>query len=95
MALSLLGSANFIRPGLRPNGPSNKRLAIATWEKGASRRAQGWAGENGDRSDRPCTHRKSQEQPSTSIGKRASLQNSLRRCSPGQSARLGVRGMGG
>jgi hypothetical protein len=28
------------------------RLAIATWEKGASWRAQGWAGENGDRSDR-------------------------------------------
>jgi len=26
-------------------------LAIATWEKGASWRAQGWAGENGDRSD--------------------------------------------
>ena len=28
------------------------RLAIATWEKGASWRTQGWAGENGDRSDR-------------------------------------------
>jgi len=28
------------------------RLAIATWEKGASWRAQGWEGENGDRSDR-------------------------------------------
>ena len=27
-------------------------VAIATWEKGASWRAQGWAGENGDRSDR-------------------------------------------
>jgi hypothetical protein len=28
------------------------RLAIAAWEEGASWRAQGWAGENGDRSDR-------------------------------------------
>jgi len=37
------------------------RLAIATWEKGASWRDQGWAGENGDRSHRPCTHRKSHE----------------------------------
>jgi len=28
------------------------RLAIAIWVKGASWRAQGWAGENGDRHDR-------------------------------------------
>ena len=35
MALSLFGSANWFRPGLRPNGPSNMRLAIAAWEKGA------------------------------------------------------------
>jgi hypothetical protein len=27
-------------------------LAIAAWEKGASWRAQGWAGENGDHNDR-------------------------------------------
>ena len=26
-------------------------LAIASWEKGASRRAQGWAGEKDDHSD--------------------------------------------
>ena len=30
------------------------------WEKGASWRAQGWVGENGDRSDRALHPRKSQ-----------------------------------
>ena len=35
-------------------------VAIATWEKGASWRAQGEAGENGDRSDRPMHPRKAQ-----------------------------------
>jgi hypothetical protein len=35
-------------------------LAIATWEKGASWRAQGCAGENGDRTDRAMEPRKSQ-----------------------------------
>jgi hypothetical protein len=30
------------------------RLAIAAWEKGASWRAQGWAGENGDRTIESC-----------------------------------------
>ena len=34
------------------------RLAIAAWEKGASWRAQGWAGKNGDRATGPCTHRR-------------------------------------
>jgi len=29
-----------------------ERLAIATWEKGASWRAQGWEGDNVDRSDK-------------------------------------------
>jgi hypothetical protein len=52
VALSLLGSAtcsvpDFVRTDLR-----TMRLAIAAWEEGASWRAQGWAGENGDRSDR-------------------------------------------
>ena len=46
-ALSLLGSANLVRPGLRPNGPSNSASRHRPVEKGASRRAQGWAGENG------------------------------------------------
>ena len=31
------------------NGLRTLRLDIATWEKDAYRRAQGWAGENGDR----------------------------------------------
>jgi hypothetical protein len=30
------------------------------WEKGASWRAQGWAGENADRRDKAFIHRKSQ-----------------------------------
>jgi hypothetical protein len=38
---------DFVRTDLR-----TLRLAIATWEEGASWRAQGWAGENGDHSDR-------------------------------------------
>ena len=37
------------------------RLVIAAWEEGASRRAQGWAGVNGDRSTSACTSRKSQQ----------------------------------
>ena len=46
----LLGSTtcsvlDFVRTELRT------MLAIAAWEKGASWRAQGWAGENGDRSN--------------------------------------------
>jgi len=35
-------------------------LAIAPWEKGASWRAQGWVGENADRTDRAMEPRKSQ-----------------------------------
>src|SRR6478672_12105041 len=35
--------------------------AIAAWEKGASRRAQGWAGENGDRNGTALHPRKSQK----------------------------------
>ena len=52
MALSLLGFAtcSILDQGL--NGTSNMRIAIAAWEKGASWRAQGWAGEKGDRTDR-------------------------------------------
>jgi hypothetical protein len=73
--LSLLGSAtrsvpDFIRTDLR-----TVRLAIATWKNGASRVndckaigglaggndcAQGWAGENGDRSGTALHPRKSQ-----------------------------------
>ena len=52
MALSRLGSAtwsvlDFVRTDLR-----TVRLAIATWDKGASWRDQGWAGENVDRRDK-------------------------------------------
>jgi hypothetical protein len=35
-------------------------IAIAAREKGASWRAQGWAGENADRRDKALIHRKSQ-----------------------------------
>ena len=52
MALSLAWLRNLVRPGPCPNGPSNMRLAIAAWEKGASSRALGWVGEKDDRSDR-------------------------------------------
>ena len=60
MALSLLGSAtcSILDQGL--NGTSNMRIAIAAWEKGASGRAQGWAGEKDDRNDRAMYPRKSQ-----------------------------------
>ena len=37
------------------------RLAIAAWEKGASWRDRGWAGENNRAAMGPCTHRKSRE----------------------------------
>jgi hypothetical protein len=53
---------DFVRTDLR-----TLRLAIATWEKGVSWRAQGWAGENGDRSDRvmhPSQIAKSDQPPS-------------------------------
>jgi hypothetical protein len=67
MALSLLGSANLIRPGLRPNGSSHtasrhrhlgkgrvpgKRFAKQSVGRWVKRAAQGWVGENGDRSER-------------------------------------------
>src|SRR6478672_8021756 len=41
---------NLVHPGLRRTD-LRTMLAIATWGKGASWRAQGWEGENGDRSD--------------------------------------------
>ena len=57
-------------------------LAVAARGKGASRRAQGWAGENGDRPGWPCIHRKSQrDRPSMSLMevKRASLEGQFAR----------------
>jgi hypothetical protein len=33
------------------------RLAIAAWERGASWRDRGWAGENNAAATEPCTHR--------------------------------------
>jgi hypothetical protein len=51
-ALSLLGSANLVRPGRCPNGSSNNASRHRRLGKGASWRAQGWAGENGDRDER-------------------------------------------
>ena len=44
MALSFLGSANLVRPGLRANGPSNTAYPSPYGEQNA----------------RPCIHRKSQ-----------------------------------
>jgi hypothetical protein len=75
MALSLLGSANLIRPGLRPNGSSHtasrhrhlgkgrvsgKRFAKQSVGRWVKRAAQGWVGENGDRSERALHPRKAQ-----------------------------------
>ena len=52
MALSRFGSANLVHSELRPNGPSNTASRHRLWAKSASRRAQGWAGENGDHYDK-------------------------------------------
>jgi len=47
MTVSFFGSANLVRPGLRPNGPSDIASRHRPLGNGASWRASGWAGENG------------------------------------------------
>ena len=59
MTPSLLGSATWSVPDFVRTDLRTVRLAIAAWEEGASWRTQGWAGENGDRSDRVLHPRKS------------------------------------
>ena len=43
------------------------RLAIAAWEKGASWRDRGWAGENNRAAAGSCTPRKSQLAPPSTL----------------------------
>ena len=43
-----------------PSYASSNTAYPSPWEKSASRRAQGWAGENSEQNARPCIHRKSQ-----------------------------------
>ena len=61
MTLSLLGSATWSVPDFVRTDLRTVRLAIAAWEKGASWRDRGWAGENNRAAMGPCTHRKSRE----------------------------------
>jgi hypothetical protein len=73
------------------------RLAIAFWEKGASWRAQGWAGEKGPHRQ---SHVTSQVAPGSDMGaipKKAASKlgrTIIERCSLGKRARLGATRVG-
>jgi hypothetical protein len=81
-SVSLLGSANLVRPRLHLDGPSNI----------ASRHSPG-----GDRSDTgPALLASRRLRPfAFKVAKRASLEGALRRCSLGIRPRLGADEVGG
>src|SRR5690349_8207692 len=63
-------------------------LAIASWEKGASWRAQGWAGEKGRAPRGPCNSSQVAASSTILFSTTASLEGSLLLCAGPQSAFL-------
>ena len=71
------------------------RLAIAAWEKGVSRRAQGWAGENGDRNKRAIHPSQVAATPPIHIHMGKNKEPALKAVLVWDTARLGALRVGG